>query len=507
MLRNFILIFILAASFSSLAGQQHFGTAKEDLSPCGVSERSPWIDAYQRGEIASVRSTMPITMPIQLHIVGTSDGSGHAPWSRIVSGFQLLNQDFASAGINFCIEGEINYINNSSFYNHSFSSGGTMMGLNNRPNRINVYLVGDPAGACGYYSPSRDALAVANNCLGGGDHTFAHELGHFLSLPHTFDGWEGEGIAGLPLNSPAPIFQGGRRVEKADGSNCATAGDGFCDTEADYIADRWPCNSAGFYRDSLMDPDSVKFAVPGFNIMGYALDDCVTSFSEEQAAAMITNADSRGNLLLAPNTDVSPATATGMQLLSPANGDLEAVDELAVQLNWTAVDDADFYLVQINRTPFFGSVLHQEIVAYDTTLVITAADNIEQGVRYYWRIVPQNNCALGINASGSRNFRVTDIVSSTVDPVLDAALRVFPNPLRAAEQLLNIEASNLPANSPIQLELFQLDGKLILEAKNIAIAAGQLRYNMPIPQLAEGVYFLRLRQGDRMVNRRVVVMQ
>lgn len=505
MLRIFFFLLMLATALSSAQAQPYFGTPKEDLSACGVTERSAWLDAYQRGEIAAVRSGMPITMPIQLHIVGTSDGGGRTPWSRIVSAFQLLNQDFASAEINFCLEGEINYINNNSFYEHTFASGGTMMGLNNRPNRINVYFVGDPADACGYYSPSRDAVAIANNCLGGGDHTFAHEIGHFLALPHTFDGWEGVDIDDLPIDSPAPIFQGGRRVEKADSTNCAIAGDGFCDTAADYIADRWPCNSAGFYRDSLMDPDSVKFAVPAFNIMSYALDNCVTSFTDEQRDAMVSNANSRGNLLLTPNPDVSPATAAGLQLLSPSNGDLQVIDELAVPLSWTAVEDADFYLVQINRTPFFGSVLHQELVTYDTTIVLRPANNIEQGVRYYWRIIPQSSCALALNTSGNRNFRVTDILSATVDPVLDAAIQVFPNPARAGQQLLSIRANNLPNTAAAQLELFQLDGKLLLEATDISTAGGQLRYDMPIQQLAAGIYFLRLRQGDRMVNRRVVV--
>lgn len=505
---RFVFLFLLfVALVGSPQAQQQFGVAKEDLHPCGVSERSAWLDAYQRGEIAAVRSAMPLTMPIQLHIVGRSDGSGTTPWSRIISAFQLLNEDFASAEINFCIEGEINYINNNNFYEHTFSSGGTMMGLNNRPNKINVYFVGDPAGACGYYSPSRDALAVANNCLGSGDHTFAHEMGHFLSLPHTFDGWEGVDIDDLPIDSPAPFSQGGRQVEKADSSNCATAGDGFCDTPADYIADRWPCNSAGMYADSLLDPDSIKFAVPAYNIMSYALDNCVTNFTDEQRDAMVANANSRGNLQLDPNPNPSAPSAADMQLLSPENGDIEAIDELAVQLNWTAVEGADFYLVQINRTPFFGSVLHQEIVVYDTSVVLTATNSIDLGVRYYWRILPQSNCALDISASGSRNFRITDIVSATIDPALDAALRVFPNPAKAGEQTLNIRARHLTNNSPAQLELFQLDGKLLLEAKDISTSAGQLHYELPVQQLATGVYFLRLRQGGRMVNRRVVITQ
>ena len=51
---------------------------------------------------------------------------------------------------------------------------------------------------------------MANGCANNGS-TLPHEVGHFYGLPHTHD-------------------QGNELV---NGSNCATAGDNFCDTPAD----------------------------------------------------------------------------------------------------------------------------------------------------------------------------------------------------------------------------------------------------------------------------------
>ena len=85
-----------------------------------------------------------------------------------------------------------NYIGKTSWNNHpDYSDGEDMMHQNNFSNRINCYLVANPAGNCGYYTYSGDAIALSKNCISPSQHTWAHELGHYFSLPHTFFGWEG----------------------------------------------------------------------------------------------------------------------------------------------------------------------------------------------------------------------------------------------------------------------------------------------------------------------------
>ncbi|MFN0015791.1 MAG: M12 family metallo-peptidase [Saprospiraceae bacterium] len=85
--------------------------------------------------------------------------------------------------------------------------------------RINMYFVTDfasPINACGLAelsgigNPVSSFILIRKDCINA--RVFAHEMGHFFSLKHTF---EGSGS------------------ELVDGSNCTTAGDQICDTPAD----------------------------------------------------------------------------------------------------------------------------------------------------------------------------------------------------------------------------------------------------------------------------------
>lgn len=106
--------------------------------------------------------------------------------------------------------------------------GEDMMDENNVDDLLNVYFVSDPAGNCGYFSPSDNGVAVAKSCAMPGGTTIAHEFGHFFSLPHTFYGWE----YGIPDDEDQ---------EWVNGANCNSAADGFCDTPPDYLDYRWNC--------------------------------------------------------------------------------------------------------------------------------------------------------------------------------------------------------------------------------------------------------------------------
>lgn len=90
-------------------------------------------------------------------------------------------------------ENEVNYIDNSKWDSHPrFEAGIEMMKINNIKNVINCYIVTDPAGNCGYFAYEGDAVALSKTCLGKSSHTWAHELGHYFSLPHTF--LDGKGL-------------------------------------------------------------------------------------------------------------------------------------------------------------------------------------------------------------------------------------------------------------------------------------------------------------------------
>ncbi|MCB0574414.1 MAG: metalloprotease, partial [Saprospiraceae bacterium] len=102
-----------------------------------------------------------------------------------------LNEDYAATGIRFYFKDDWNLINSTAWYQHAnIPQGIDMMLTNNVPDALNAYFASNVAGNCGYNLPYA-GVAVAHNCAATGDHTWAHEVGHALSLPHPFIGWEG----------------------------------------------------------------------------------------------------------------------------------------------------------------------------------------------------------------------------------------------------------------------------------------------------------------------------
>lgn len=101
--------------------------------------------------------------------------------------------------------------------------------------RINFYFVSfftSSIGACGLAdlagigSPNGSGIVYRKDCAN--TRVFAHELGHFFGLEHTFEG---------------------NGTELVDGSNCTTAGDGICDTPADpYIPSE---GLSGYVQDCI----------------------------------------------------------------------------------------------------------------------------------------------------------------------------------------------------------------------------------------------------------------
>lgn len=100
--------------------------------------------------------------------------------------------------------------------------------------------------------PKKDLLVIENADLMDFPVTL-HQLGHYFGLPHTFDEVL---LPAVPAASPPPPA-GVVSQEYADGSNCATHGDRFCDTDAD--------PRSGAPKDGM----NTYYIPPGDNIMSY----------------------------------------------------------------------------------------------------------------------------------------------------------------------------------------------------------------------------------------------
>ena len=316
-------------------------------------------------------------VPIKAHVVGDDGGEGYYSLEYLFQAVCQLNKDYASMHMHFYLWGDIHYIDNSDFYEHDSYSSALMFAQNNVDQILNIYFVNDPNGACGYYSPYWDAIAIKKSCQLTGDHTITHEVGHYFSMPHTFYGWE---------NSITPPLN---QQEKVNGSNCQTAADGFCDTPPDYLSYIWGFNNCN--SPTLTDPNGIDFQVDGSNFMSYATDACQSKFSNEQENAILGNLLYQRSYLVnnysVPSDTVEPSLVNPVM---PADGET-GVPYNWVGFKWDPVPGATSYHLMVTELPTFANS-NIDIITTNNYYIA----ELDEDETYRWKVkalVEGNTCA------------------------------------------------------------------------------------------------------------------
>jgi len=387
-----------------------------------------------------------------------------------------------------------------------------MMFANNVPNTINCYILTDPAGNCGYNLPYA-GIALKKSCTGANDHTWAHEMGHAFTLPHPFLGWEGgvshDGSVPHNFNDPAPPFVtydytyfkdtlildttiiDTALVELVDGSNCAVAADGFCDTSPDYLSARWPCNAEFLSPVVQTDPAGVQFRSDATLIMSYANDNCSNRFSPQQIAAMRANLQDEKPNLLYNQTPLQVVSSNPATLLLPAPA--ETVPYNNVYLEWTPVESATGYVVQISRfSNFPGNFILEYVVTGNSNTLIF---DLDINRTYHWRVRAFNAQHFCTTFSPSISF-VTGESTATEAVEKTDLLKIYPNPLsREAILYLQLETNDAPHMEEAQL--FDLSGKQHWRVALSELPVANNTYNLNLPaSLPAGLYLLKVK-GDQ----------
>ncbi len=451
-----------------------------------------------------------VYLPVTFHLVANSDGSGRISENAVLDQLCAMNGDYEDQDIQFYLK-QFNYINNTGINNDHRNTGQFVMNLQRDASSINVFIVDeivfDEASelvTLGYFDRQRDWLVIVNREIARATASLSHEMGHFFNLFHPHLGWDADPWEdGTFTNNRAPSMSpGGIPTERVDGSNCASAGDGLCDTPADYNLGLGWLNCE--YTGNAKDPAGAPLDPMETNTMGYFLNcprDSYT-FTDEQKQIILQNLNSSARAYIPRN--VTPNTSPISQapiLRSPINDETTSGFE-SVTLDWDDVPNANRYLVEISRLPTFPSTLNPIRLVVNESMAVVEGLDFDR--RYYWRVRPFSDYVVCTNYSDEQSF-ITGLASSVESPQNVADWVVFPNPVQSGDAL----QINITTNADMQGEvrLFTTSGQQVRALPMQRFAFGVNTVQLPTADLAAGIYFLSLVTESGVLTERVLIQK
>lgn len=494
-----------------------FGLQAQTFHTCGTTPLSEGYELQKERLLHNIRQAASGTfsarnttyIPVKFHIGARNDGSGQLSPQRVLDQLCELNEDFAPLDIQFFLaDGTINFINNTTFYTNHSATQNSVMNAQKDPRAMNVYIVENAntgAGGGGegvvlaYYNVPRDWIVITKTFVRSNDATLTHEVGHFFSLLHTFNGWECGGFN--EENVPAPTISSCGQVptERVNGSNCNNSGDFICDTPPDYN------NGIGWngcsFTLNVLDPLGEPIDPDERNYLSYFLDcpDSEYFFSDQQIAAMEADiaSNSRNHLFLDAVPDLV-AIDDAPTLLSPIDQEVTEGYNY-VELQWEPVAGATRYLLEIDRVSSF-SISPVRIITEETSAVV---ETLEPDRNYFWRVRPFNAHTTCTDNSVNERFRTGEFILNNDTPSEVESFAVAPNPV-AGQNELNVYLSTTEAFLG-QVELLDLNGRTTPIRRPFEFTIGENRLNLDLSDLPNGIYFLRINGLTGSLTQKVIL--
>ncbi len=510
MMRQILTIIAAVLISQSLFAQAPCGINHDDIQE--ITKRLLKNKESLKAGATLQRSGNTIWIPTKFHILGTSTGSQRIDEVAVLEQLADINEGFLDQNIQFYIDGDFNYIDNSAaFDNPSSGAGLLLLGQSKVNGRMNIFIPrtamtggGSIGTTLGFYSGFNDWIVIRQAEVNSQTSTLAHEIGHFLSLLHPHNGWDAVDYD-PNIHTPTPVFSpGGVRTENGAQSgsckNCEDAGDFLCDTPPDYnFGFGWnDCD----YDAGTLDPCGDVIDVDENNYMGYFLRGCTSySFSPQQKELMEQDIATRYN----QNTILESLTPSTVE---PVEGDFVVNDpeqggtsyqSQSVWFDWDDIPGATNYIFEVSRFSNFTAATRVMLENGESNVLIE--DPFISDTEYFWRVYPYNQSSTGYGWSSTATFTSGPVTS--VNEISEiSSFELFPNVLNAqGEVILEI---NSDESFDVSIELMDLGGRTI-KSIDREIISGENKINLNIPSLTGGIYFVKLVSNRGILSKKLIV--
>ncbi len=491
-----------------------------EVTKANILAAAAFAKTHPTGEKGAIRY-----FPVRFKVIGNADGVGEAQVFDLLGLLESMNRDFAVYNWRFFLEDvqgtPFDYFFNDVFNSELFQNP-NFLTRNRSSNAITIYTTANASTSnpgegitLGYYNSQQDILVLRTTQVNTNAFTANHELGHYFSLPHTFRGWDfvswdGAICSDTTYNSPVTETQAPNRIRnqdiavelvtRGDGANCATSGDLFCDTPADYnLGLGYPsCRYDGRVKDRNGD----ALAPAEDNYMGYFTQCNTYEFSPQQFATMSADALSTRRFFLA--ADAAPINLDSVrirpEIVSPVNGQTTAFSD-EVTITWTPVPGALYYYLEVStdrsltdRTALLQTIVPAAQASY-------TLKNLQANKRHFVRLRGFNQLTVGL-PSQEFNFR-TGTVSGTRAAEAVRAFVVYPNPVASGAGL--VAAFSTSTAGDFDMSVVDVTGRQ-LSTVRLSLGVGENR--VPVTGaglLPPGTYIARISGEEGVSSRRFVV--
>ncbi|HMG16141.1 MAG TPA: zinc-dependent metalloprotease [Saprospiraceae bacterium] len=491
---------------------------------CGTTE----MKAISERLIANKKafSLNPITersityVPVKFHIIANDAGSGGVKETAVLDMLCGMNEFYASFGIQYYIKNGFDYMSSSSAAIDPQSSGGELQIKSKKVKQmVNIFLCQSFSsmvpGLLGYYTEGfpgyqNDFLVIKKSEVTKSSYTAEHEMGHFFSLLHPFNGWDenpyNPKIHGNPVNILFSPDNPQLPIEFADESNCQIAGDFLCDTPASYnfANDYWMFKGCSpmdtfvhDYHNQIVDPDEK-------NVMDYFADCTDYHFSTSQQNLIITDLTNRKATL--GNNKINSTTTPNLNIITTnvLNPNIDSGKILSnygdIKLAWKDIPGATTYIVEVDIASNFASPSFKSAIVNSSEWTVPG---LIKNKKYYWRVYPFNEYSTCAGFSKTFVFTTGQWLVSTTEIKELNSWKIDPNPV-SKNSTVSLELNSINAfNSDVIIT--DISGKIISNIKNIRIQEGAQSIEISTANLTIGMYIVQLRTGTGISTQKLLI--